>query len=583
MFKNKFKLLSIVFLLIIVISGCDFKQKSKDTPANTSFDEFTKEIFVNEVQSDTLSLNYSLADPKSYGIEGKPITLGDYTIEQMEKELSNSENYLNHLTEYKYETLTKDQQLTYDILKNYLEQDIIFKDYLYYTESLGPTTGIQAQLPILLAEYNFYSKADILTYLELLPSVYDYFEDIANFQKIKSERGLFMSDRVADRIIEQCMSFIKNPEDNFLITYFNEKVSNYEGLTDKEIATYQKTNRERVLKYIIPSYELLINTLQKLKGTGINEAGLYYYPDGQSYYELLAKTKTGSYKDMSEMADMLDEAIGDGILKITQLSLSDGEIINKLNNFSSFPITDPEAILVDLQKDIIKDFPEPIPVECEIKYVDDSLSDYLSPAMYLVPAMDNYTNNNIYINGKDEETLSRIYTTVAHEGYPGHLYQCVYFRSQNPAPIRHVLNFTGYDEGWATYVEHYSYSLSGIDHNLANFLEANSSVILSMYARADIGIHYEGWTKDTAVNYINNFVDNVDISTQIYETLLEEPAIYLPYAVGFLEIKELREKAETALDDNFNAKEFHKFLLEIGPAQFHVIDNYMEDWLATID
>lgn len=581
MFKTKFKLLSLVLLMIVLISGCDIRQKSKDS--QISFNDFTKEIFIMEVQSDTLSLNYSLANPMNYGIEDNPITLGNYSIAQMEKELSNSENYLNRLMEYKYESLTSEQQLTYNILKKYLEQDAIFKDYLYYSESLGPTTGIQAQLPILLAEYNFYSKEDINTYLELLPSVYTYFKDIAAFEQIKSDRGLFMTDKVAARIIEQCKSFINNPDENFLITYFNEKISNYDGLTDKEIASYQNLNRERVLEYIIPSYELLINTLENLKGSGVNEAGLYYYPDGQSYYELLAKSKTGSDKDMNEMAEMLEEAIGDAVLKITQISLSDGELINKLDNFSSFPITDPEEILVDLQKDITKDFPDAIPVGCEIKYVDESLSDYLSPAMYLVPAMDNYTNNNIYINGNDEETLSKIYTTVAHEGYPGHLYQCVYFRSQNPDPIRHILNFTGYDEGWATYVEHYSYSMSGIDNNLAEFLEANSTIILSMYARADIGIHYEGWSKDKAVNYINNFVDQVEVSTEIYETLLEEPAIYLPYAVGFLEIKELREKAEAHLDDNFDAKQFHKFLLEIGPAQFQIIENYMEDWLVKFE
>jgi uncharacterized protein (DUF885 family) len=172
-----------------------------------------------------------------------------------------------------------------------------------------------------------------------------------------------------------------------------------------------------------------------------------------------------------------------------------------------------------------------------------------------------------------------IYTTVAHEGYPGHLYQCVYFRNQHPAPIRNVLNFVGYDEGWATYVEFYSYHTAGIDENLADFLEANNIVILCMYARADIGIHYEGWTKSTVVDYISKFIGDEDTSEQIYKTLLEEPAVYLPYAVGYLEIMELREKAQQELGDRFVARDFHQFLLDIGPAQFGVIENYMEDWV----
>jgi uncharacterized protein (DUF885 family) len=229
--------------------------------------------------------------------------------------------------------------------------------------------------------------------------------------------------------------------------------------------------------------------------------------------------------------------------------------------------------------DITTDFPKTKTVNCEIKYVPESLANYVSPAMYLVPPLDSYQNNDIYINGNDEKTLSMIYTTVAHEGYPGHMYQCVYFRSQNPAPIRSIMNFMGYDEGWATYVEMCSYRFAGIDDNLADFLRANNIVILCMYARADIGIHYQGWTKKSVMKYIMNFIGDSTIAELIYNTLLEEPAIYLPYAVGYLEMQELRDKAENALGDKFIAKDFHQFILDIGPAQFEIIDNYMDSWV----
>jgi uncharacterized protein (DUF885 family) len=201
--------------------------------------------------------------------------------------------------------------------------------------------------------------------------------------------------------------------------------------------------------------------------------------------------------------------------------------------------------------------------------------------MYLVPPIDSYQNNNIYINGNNKKTLSMIYTTVAHEGYPGHLYQCVYFRNQKPAPIRNILNFIGYDEGWATYVEMYSYHLAGIDENLADFLEINNMVILCMYARADIGIHYQGWTKDEVVEYIKQYLGDEKIAGSIYDTLLEEPVIYLPYAIGYLEIMELRKKAELELGNQFVAKDFHKFLLNIGPAQFNIIEEHMDLWIKS--
>ncbi len=577
------KLILFISLLIgftVFTTACENNRNPELVQLN--FDAFTNEIFIKEVQSDTLTLNYSLAVPEEFGIKDTEITLGEFSAEEMQKQLTLTENYLKRLNSFKYDALTEDQKLTYDILKKYLELDLDYGDYIYYTECLGPTTGIQAQLPILLAEYNFYTREDIDDYIALLPCVFQYFKEIADFEREKSSRGLFMKDEVADRIIAQCEAFIANPEENFLIEYFNEKISGYEGLTKKEISAYEANNRKAVKDYIIPAYELLIDTLKLLKGTGINNGGLYYYPEGQTYYEYLAKSKTGSGKNTEEMADLLDSAIGDKILQITKISLAHPDILDRYAEFTSFPITDPEAILEDLKNDITKDFPEPVQVSCEIKYVDESLSGYLSPAMYLVPAIDEYTDNNIYINGNDEETLSKIYTTVAHEGYPGHLYQCVYFRNQDPAPVRNVMNFLGYDEGWATYVEHYSYHLAGIDETMADFLEANSAVMLFMYARADIGIHYEGWSENKAIAYINSFVGDTDRATSklIYDTLLEEPAIYLPYAIGYLEILELRGKAEKALGNGFETKDFHRFLLEIGPAQFSVIDDYLEDWLA---
>ncbi len=574
--KHSFCLIAL--LLCLSLSSCTFFHK--EAKEQDKFDAFMNDLFIEEVIADSLSLNYSLAKPEDYGITDIQATLGEFSIDQMKEELSITENHLSSLSQYNYDKLTAEQQLTYDIVEEYLKTDLSLGEYTYYHEILGPTTGIQAQLPILLAEYAFYDKKDIEEYLNLLPCVYDYFEDISQFEREKSARGLFMNDDVASRIIDQCKAFIADPENNFLIEYFNDKIDAYDDLNKKEKNDYKLSNAKAVMNYVIPAYQLLIGTLSELKGTGTNAAGLYYYPKGKDYYERLTRYKTGSGKSMEEIIYMLESAIDNGIIQMTALNLKDQRLMEKYAEFSSFPLTDPKAILSDLKKDIRKDFPSTVNVKCEIKYVPDSLSDYLSPAMYLIPPIDNYENNHIYINGADEGTLSTIYTTVAHEGYPGHMYQCVYFRSKNPAPIRNVLDFSGYDEGWATYVELYSYQYADIDKNLADLLAANNVVILCMYARTDIGIHYQGWTKDTAIDYIKNFIDSTETASRIYSTLLEEPAIYLPYAVGYLEIVELKNRAEAILGSDFVPKEFHQFLLDIGPAQFDIIEGRMDQWVA---
>jgi uncharacterized protein (DUF885 family) len=581
--KRIMVLTSILVILTLIVSLVGCNRLTAQYSSQNLFDDYLYELFVEEVKSDSISLNYSLSAPENYGITDSDTTLGEYSVSHMSQNLSVSENNLNRLLSFDYKSLTSEQKLTYDILKDYLTQDLKLGNYTYYNECLGPTTGIQAQLPILLAEYSFYGKDDIEEYLKLLLCVYDYFKDIAEFEREKSKHGLFMKDDVADQIIAQCEAFIQNPESNFLISYFDEKIAGYKGLSNSEISRYKALNKEAVIVYVIPAYDLLIQTLKELKGTGTNSAGLYYYPEGQAYYEALAKYKTGSSKTMAQMIDLLETAIDEEIINITSLTIKDPTLIDKYYAFNAFPITDPEKIISDLKEDIKKDFPETALVQCDIKYVPASLSEYLSPAMYLTPPMDNYKENEIYINGNDKKTLSMIYTTVAHEGYPGHLYQCVYFRSKNPNPIRNVMNFTGYDEGWATYVEMYSYHISGIDPFLADFLESNNVIILCMYARADIGIQYEGWKEKEVVNYITNFISNEQKAKQIYATLLEEPGIYLPYAVGYLEIMDLRKQAEEQLQDRFAAKDFHKFLLDIGPAPFSIIQDRFNVWLENKD
>jgi len=580
MFKKRFRPILIVALLVctaLIVFGCARHTQHQLTQHH--FDTFMNDIFIQEVQSDTLSLNYSLAYPEKYGIKEDTATFGNYSLTQMKKDWTNSENELKKLQTYDYNKLSSKQQLTYEIVKSYLQQQIKFKKYPYYSECLGPTTGIQAQLPILLAEFSFNDKQDIEEYLKLLPCIKNYFADIIQYEKEKSKNGLFMSDSVAKQIINQCNAFIKNPQSNFLIEYFNEKITNFKGLSKAKIEEYKRDNIEAVLGYVIPAYQNLITSLTDLLGTGKNNAGLYYYPKGKDYYECLAQTKVGTNESMDQMIELLNSGINRNLADLTALTDSDPTVIDKYLSFSAFPLTNPKEILNDLKIDITKDFPQAVPVDCQIKYVPPSLSDFLSPAMYLVPPIDSYNHNNIYINGNSKENLSMIYTTVAHEGYPGHLYQCVYFRNQKPAPIRNVMDFTGYDEGWATYVEFYSYHMAGIDDKLADFLEYNNIIVLCMYARADIGIQYQGWKKADVVKYVKQYMDDEDTANKIYNTLLEEPAIYLPYAVGYLQIEKLKNEAETSLGDKFVAKDFHQFLLDIGPSQFEIINKHMNTWI----
>lgn len=573
--RKKYLLFSLLLIFLTTIFlGCSQinKKNGKD------FDKFLDEMFKTEVQRDTLTLNYSLAHPENYGITEPEVTLGHYSVDYLKEMLVSSENYLARLDEFNYNSLSNSQKLTYDILKEDLSLEKEAGDLILYNEILGPTTGIQAQLPVLLAEYNFYEKDDIETYLALLPKIQDYFNEIIEFEKEKSAAGLFMSNEVADSIIEQCESFITDKENNYLIDVFNDKVKNYKGLSKSELTTYIETNEKAIKDYVIPAYENLIFALTELKGTGTNDGGLCNYEHGKEFYEYLMKVNTGSSKSMEELKKMLDDSISGNMLKLTSLMMKDPTLADTIISLH-YPLTDPSEIIEFLKTKIEQDFPATPAVSYSIKYVHESLQEHLSPAMYLIPPIDNYKDNVIYINNNPEYDLSQIFTTIAHEGYPGHLYQSVYFRDLKPAPIRSLLNFGGYVEGWATYVEYYSYYLAGFDKNIAEFLEASMAANMALYCRLDMGIHYEGWSLADTAKYLKSFGIEDKVTVRLlYQTMIEEPALYPQYGIGYLEFMELRETAEKTLGDKFTLKEFHEFLLDLGPAQFDIISHHLDKW-----
>ena len=174
---------------------------------------------------------------------------------------------------------------------------------------------------------------------------------------------------------------------------------------------------------------------------------------------------------------------------------------------------------------------------------------------------------------------------MAHEGYPGHLYQCNYFNRVNHSRLRALLSFSCYVEGWATYVQYLSYQWEeGITPELASLLALNESAYLALYALADYQVNYEGISSEELAIFLNDTmgIDNPAAAAHLYQVVCEDPANYMKYYVGYLEITKMRETAEQALGERFVPKDFHTFLLDFGPAPFGIIREHFTDWLASL-
>lgn len=568
MLKNKSNLI----LKILLIPAVLFLLFSiRFYMGNRKFTNFTQDMFLTEIPKNTLNLHYTLADPAAAGITDYPVALGTADPKILTQEVADLENYRARLQKISKKTLTRHNRLTYDILEMYLDNQAAGKDFMLYAEPLGPTIGTQAQLPVLLAEYSFADLEDVREYLTLLSQMDEYYASILEYEKAKSSAGLFMNDQAADNIIAQCRSFI-GAEENFLVPVFNEKIATIKELTDADRTALQQQHEQIIAQHVLPAYRLLIDGLGQLKGTGSNIGGLANLPDGRNYYEYLVKDSTGCYDSIPDIQNRIQQQLTADFKELQELITKNPQLLMTADP-NSPAAAEPDQIMADLMKKIAADFPTPPAVNYQVKYVHESLEDHLSPAFYLTPPIDNLRENVIYINKGSNYNALELFTTLAHEGYPGHLYQTVYSGSQGPDEVRSLLNFGGYAEGWATYVEMYSYSLADTDQDTASLYRLNRSITLGISSLLDIAIHYYGFTRPQVAEYLTKIgFQNSYMADSLYAAIIEAPANYLKYYVGYLNFLDLRDAVKADVGEDFVLKDFHQKVLEIGPAPFPILE-----------
>ena len=570
---NKKRLISagiaLILLLGVTLSGCGAQGAKGD---DSEFRAYTEMVFTQEVASNTVSLHYTLKNPEEYGIADAPVTFGSFLTEE-EGILVSVENMRGALSDFSYNDLNVQNRLTYDVLEYYLDMLEADAQYLLYEEPLGLVSGIQTQLPVLLSEYQFYDEADVNTYLKLMQTTPEYFDSLIAFEKQKSEEGLFMADYAADTVIEQCNAFVEMGDGNYLISTFVERISELDELTEKEKSDYIQKNALMLKSYVYPAYSKLVSELQKLKGTGVNEMGLCYLPEGKAYYEQVVKESTGSDKSVEEMEDLTRRQIIDDLEAMESVL---GITAQEAQETAAAGENDPEVILSSLKAGISDAFPAEPETQLQVKYVPEAMEEHLSPAFYMIPAIDNTEENVIYVNQAHMDNSLTLFTTLAHEGYPGHLYQTLYYAGTDPDPLRDVFSFGGYVEGWATYAEMCSYYLAPLTKEQATLLQKNGSIILGLYALADMGIHYEGWDRmDTIAFFTNYGIKDTDTIEEIYELIIGSPGNYLKYYIGYVEFMELKKEWMEEKREEFSQKEFHEAVLSVGPAPFEIVEKYM--------
>lgn len=575
---KKHRMLSVGIFLAAVLSIIYAAILSPAGKSTSSFSEFCTTLFREEMKSNTMNLHFTLKDPKAAGIDSYEITLGSLSGDSPHNQARQLKKLSEELKKYSHRSLKGKDRLTCRLLSDYISRQQNLAAYPYYDEPLTPSGGVTSQLPVLLAEYTFRNTRDIKDYLGLLSQMDTYFLGILDYEQKKADAGLFMSDEACLKVIEGCEVFTEHPDDNFLIDTFSNRLNAMDGLTDTQKNAYLKQHSKVLSDHVIPAYSQMIKELTMLLGRGHNNWGLCNFPEGKAYYEAVVSADTGCDDSVEDLFSQIAKARRED-LTFCQNLLENNPKLASQSPKPDAALKEENAMISRLQKEILTDFPAPPQTEVEICHVDPALSEYLAPAFYITAPIDDISHNRIYINDAKNDTDIYYFTTLAHEGYPGHLYQTICTSSYGAPEVLSLLNYPGYTEGWATYTEMQAFYYAGLDQDLASLLQHNQAATLSLYATADIGIHYFGWEKEKNAAFWSEYgVDDTATVKRITDLILEEPGNYLKYYVGYLKFRQMRE--QLALENkSFSVSAFHEAILRTGPSPFSVLEETVRDQL----
>lgn len=572
----------ILFIFLFVISIVTSCGRGENTPnkegavkPDYDFTVFTERLFASQVCSDSLSLNYTLSHPENYNLPALPDGFSSFTYEDLAAESLNIENTFAALKEFSPRSLSREQQILYDILCDTLETRIEGQNFLSFTENLGPTTGIQAQLPVLLAEFRIEDRSDLSQYFALLKTTPDYFSSLLSLEMKKKELGTLPCRSTISHIINQCELYLGENGTVVLESSFEKKAAGLSFLNEKERKKAIKRNQRLVRKKVIPAYQTLMSGLVDLLPFAGDDGALCRRERGKQYYEYLMRSVTGSARPVAEIKSLLTNKLESARQMLISIAKKAPSLFGTCQDYAA-KYTSTEQILSTLKQAAAADFPACEDTSYTVKYVDKALEDYLSPAFYLTPPIDDAENNIIYINGADRYDPASLFNTLAHEGYPGHLLQTCYMQKKNLPLLRYTLDYGGYTEGWASYAEIYSFRYTGGSEGEVQILQNNMISSLCLYGLADIGVHYEGWDVGNLYQFLKAYGTwEMETVTELYEAIIDEPASYLKYAVGYLEFTLLQEKFREQAGESYTDKNFHTYVLDMGSAPFSVLQKYI--------
>ena len=544
--------------------------------------ELDEEIFKNG-KTDIISMVFDIEDPSKFGMTWPDVGIEPWSPDDDQKGQESIQQVLTTLNDIDFGSLELEDQILYDTLMHDYTLANEMNGMDYYTSSMNSLTGENMELPIIFATLGFDDQADVERYLKMLADVKPYFESLFEYEKKVAEAGNSRPDAILDKLLESLEAVYKDHEGNYMYTTFEDRV-NAMDLDDAVKKDLIAKNKEILDTCFFPAYEELKKNMETLRGTAKTSGKICEMQGGKAFYEKYFQLRSGTSLTIDEakkfLLDDINAKYSDFYAKLFKLNQQQNdELMKHMSQDPSVAITTGSFESdVEFCKDAIKsDFPDIGDVKYTIYHIPKELSKNLSPAAYMSTPVDDINKNVLMLN--DHSTgLGDMLTTVAHEAFPGHLFEAVYH-------MQHLNNFyqkggtTAYKEGWSTYSEDYIMKLTtGYDLQVYECFDIYIALLnYQMQAYLDICVHYDGWGRDEVVNFANQYFPGAgeELADAFYDRIVEIPCYVTPYCFGNMCCSKIINDAMAQYGSQSSKKEIHAAYLDMGPSSFDLLEKYM--------
>ncbi|MCT4542729.1 MAG: DUF885 domain-containing protein [Vallitalea sp.] len=597
--KTIVTIISISLSILLLFQGCTKKTTNErsnltNTPSSSStiteninltnsteFNNFLDNMFIEYISFSPLEMSLLISSPKHYGLEDTSDKLDDYSDESLSEQYDNLSKNLELLNCFDVRGLTEQQQLSYKIIKYYLELNLAGKEFSDYTYNIKHTLGFHIGIPLTLSQIPIENKNDAYNFINRLKQFPTSIKQLMKSENMKAGKGYIQPEYISNKVIEQCKAFMTSPENNFLYLSFCDYINNLNDLSDLEKKSIKTECINTLNEYVYPAYINLIAELEKIKSQTIITSGVYTFPKGQEYYAHLIKINTGTNITPDDLFEWANNSLIESSTNIQNILKNNPEL-SSLDKIQPTPFNSFDELYKkceQLTKDNFYDYNIP---KINSKTIPPYLEKDLPSAFYLPVSIDMKKYGNMFLQNSLHNTLNiNDFVVVCHEGIPGHHFQfSIAYQQKNIPNIRKAISFSCFSEGWASYVEGMALNFIDYKNPLINELMINNlNASYALLTLIDIYLHYYGISREEIINNYSIYFGNQ--IEAIVDRAIANPGETLHYAYGRYFINNLKEKTMKSLGEDFDIKEFHDIILMNGEIPLFLLEEIVTNYINT--